>query len=523
MKTRTSLVGLLCAAFLLCVSKAGLAQPQGKVVINEYMPWTSNGCGTTSEFVELLNFGPGPVDIGCYILTTGVYSITIPKNTIIRPGEFYVLAGKDFIPGNCANIDSSASGVHADLNWNSCNCTNVSIPTTGDGLMTDGGSSNTPLVLLDPSLKIIDAVVRNTPTEPTQLITSASMAGACSAKTFNIGTMSPAYEVLGMSAGRGNSFARRVDGDCGWVKDPQQSANATNNRGGATTTDISYSLSMVSPTSCEGAKGSAVIYVLYSNYAAIFPMTYILAQDIDNNGTFDITDKYDTYVDSTPPYIEINNLPVGHFRITVASSKDCYLKTFEFTTIPCDPALLPVKLLSFKNKEIVDKTYRLEWLIENVENVQNIVIEKATGDSSFVLEKIVTNEANKGLQLHSELVSADPLFPYFRLKVIQKGGGFFYSPIVSTKTTSSTEPHSAWPNPATDKINLAVPSMDGAPMVYVIYDMSGRVVGRGKLVVNKGERFAQLKLPAVAPGYYQVTLSGTLQMKQPISFRFVKH
>jgi hypothetical protein len=33
------------------------------------IPWTSNGCGAIAEFVELLNFGPGPVDIGCYIVT----------------------------------------------------------------------------------------------------------------------------------------------------------------------------------------------------------------------------------------------------------------------------------------------------------------------------------------------------------------------------------------------------------------------------------------------------------------------
>jgi len=61
---------------------------QGRVVINEYMPWTLNGCGATSEFVELLNFGPGPVDISCYILTDGDYSITIPQEPFCSPANF---------------------------------------------------------------------------------------------------------------------------------------------------------------------------------------------------------------------------------------------------------------------------------------------------------------------------------------------------------------------------------------------------------------------------------------------------
>src|SRR6476660_1398121 len=103
---------------------------QGRVVINEYMPWTLNGCGTTAEFVELLNFGPGPVDIGCYILTDGDYSVTIPPHTILQPGQFYVLACLDVITAPCANINAT---IHSDLNWTTCGCTSAPIPTTGDG------------------------------------------------------------------------------------------------------------------------------------------------------------------------------------------------------------------------------------------------------------------------------------------------------------------------------------------------------------------------------------------------------
>ncbi|RYY39489.1 MAG: lamin tail domain-containing protein [Chitinophagaceae bacterium] len=74
------------------------AQAYGRVVINEYMPWPSASCGTTSEFIELLNFGPGPTNIGCYILTNGKYSVTIPPNTIIQPGQFFVIAGQGSLP-----------------------------------------------------------------------------------------------------------------------------------------------------------------------------------------------------------------------------------------------------------------------------------------------------------------------------------------------------------------------------------------------------------------------------------------
>src|SRR5438270_8747676 len=134
------------------------------------MPWPANSCGTTAEFVELLNFGPGPVDIGCYVLTDGDFSITIPPHTIVQPGQFYVMAGQDVLPSPCGNIDSD---VHASLNWNTCNCTSGTIPTTGDGLFTDGGMATEQVVLLNPNLKVVDAVVRALPGEPSSTITTA--------------------------------------------------------------------------------------------------------------------------------------------------------------------------------------------------------------------------------------------------------------------------------------------------------------------------------------------------------------
>ena len=137
-----------------------MPQQPGRVVINEYMPWTLNGCGATSEFVELMNFGPGPINIGCYILTDGDFSVTIPPDAILQPGEFYLIAGQDVITAPCANTDST---VHADLNWNTCGCARAPIPTKGEGFFTDGGSANEQVVLLDPALQVVDAVVRGLP------------------------------------------------------------------------------------------------------------------------------------------------------------------------------------------------------------------------------------------------------------------------------------------------------------------------------------------------------------------------
>ncbi|RYF41250.1 MAG: lamin tail domain-containing protein, partial [Cytophagaceae bacterium] len=178
------LYSLLCG-FCLLLANAGHGQSYGRVVINEYMPWPSDACGTTSEFVELMNFGPGPTNIGCYILTNGTYSVTIPAGTVLQPGQYYVIAGQNNLPLNCGNIDSA---VTVNLNWTTCGCTNAAIPTTGDGFMADGGGSNVNLVLFDANMNVVDAVTRSTPTTAAANITSSS--NGCTARTFDLDNLS---------------------------------------------------------------------------------------------------------------------------------------------------------------------------------------------------------------------------------------------------------------------------------------------------------------------------------------------
>jgi hypothetical protein len=308
---------------------------QGRVVINEFMPWTSNTCGgPTAEFVELLNFGPGPVNIGCYILTDGDFSVTIPANTILQPGEFFVISGQNVIAGPCANIDST---ITVDLNWNTCNCTSGVIPGTGDGWFTDGGSANEQVVLLSPTLSIVDAVVRSLPVEPSALITTSTAGGQCASGTFDLDLMAINYETIGESAGRGNSFARRLDGDCGWVKDPQQSANATNNTPGESS-DVDYDFAVINASTCSNT-GTVDVIVNASSYTNIFPLNYTLAFDTDYDYVFELTDQYSNGTDNTPNTLTVSDLIAGNYRLTVGSTLGCNLQTFPFTILSCGTVL----------------------------------------------------------------------------------------------------------------------------------------------------------------------------------------
>lgn len=521
-KRKTIQTFVATLALFLLLTNATFAQTQGRVVINEYMPRTSNSCGVTSEFVELLNFGPGPVNIGCYILTTGVYTVTIPANTILQPGQFYILAGTNVLSGTCGSVSAPAGGVPVNLNWNNCNCTNTPIPSANntEGMMADDGY--TPLVLLDPSLKVIDAVIRGLPGAATGPVTSSSANGQCTSQTFDIGTMNITYEVLGMATGIQNSFARSLDGDCNWLKQPSQSAGETNNRSG-NGTDITYQFDMVNPTVCGDEQGTVSIYVKHSDYSSIFPMTYTLVLDSNKNGVFDFNDQYTSETVYNPPFIEINNLPVGKFNVTVASVKGCYLQTFPFEIFNCNPGTLPAKLTYFKNTSTRNGQHHLEWLLQDVQNLQSLVVEKGTADGKFVTEKIYTNEPGRGDKVFAYTAAASTAFPLYRLRILSKSGQPFYSTVVNTATPSPATAVRVGPNPATDHLDLHLSSLASQKIAFAIYNHNGQVVKRGDLLLKTGENKASIFLHSLLPGTYHLQLSGLAGQAQPFSFRFVKH
>lgn len=477
------------------------------------MPWTLNGCGATAEFVELMNFGPGPINIGCYILTDGDYAVTIPPNTILKPGEFYVIAGQDVIPVPCANIDST---IHADLNWNTCGCTSGAIPTTGDGFFTDGGFATEQVVLLDPNLKVIDAVVRDLPAEPSAPITTSS-AGGCGVKTFNLDTMSIVYEVLGMSTGRGNSFARKLDGDCGWVKDPQQSGNATNNTPGETS-DVSYTLTVVQSMDCDNMHGSIDIFVNVGAYTdPVFPMKYIIAFDADNNGTFDFSDTYTYGSDSTPPSVDITGLPLGRYKITVESVNGCFLRTFDVTILQCNPTL-PAQLVYFKLLKQQGKSLTFEWLIGELNNIQTIQLEKSMDGRSYTRAATLESLSFTGSRLFTQSITDDEDFSYYRLKITDRSGKLSYSPVIRT-VTNNISLQKLGPNPVTDKLLVQLSSTVDTKLPFIVYDLTGKPVIKDVFELHRGENSIGLPVQKLPPGVYQLFSTGP----QPLSLRFVKH
>jgi hypothetical protein len=506
---------LLFSGIFLLVGYFGQAQSYGKVVINEYMPWPSNTCGTTSEFIELLNFGPGPTNIGCYILTNGVYSITIPPNTILQPGEFYIISGQSTLPRNCGNIDSA---VTVNLNWNTCGCTNVTIPATGNGFMTDGGSANVNLVLFDPSLNAVDAVTRTTPVPTVSGITSSSVSGGCTRKSFVLSNMnSIVYETLGMSTGQANSFARKLDGDCEWIKQPQISAHATNNKTSGSLSSLTYQFNIVnSMDMCTDIHGAVNVSVSGSGLSGYFPMNYTLAYDADNNGTFDFADSYTYGNDASIPDTTVSGLTGGRYIITVGSSKGCNLKSFPFTILPCQ-SLLPIKLLDFAHAGTSGKEHTFSWRLSDVDELASIELESSTDGRVYRSERRFDLRPGSPLLFRVNIANSEAT--YFRLRLTGENNRPEYSRVLRTGGSLLVE--GLHPNPAIDNLVLDVYAAIEGPAHYRLLSIDGTTLQQGDLRLRPGSNSVRLNVSSLPRGVYQMMVEGR-KGERPTPLRFVK-
>jgi hypothetical protein len=118
-----------------------------QLVINEILinATTANNDGqnapNTGEWTELLNNGPNALDISCYVMTDGDWSVTFPPGTLLPPFGIITIG----------SIFSQIPSL--DINLASCNCT--SGPSGDIGVFTNG---NEQLVLADNSGQIIDGI-----------------------------------------------------------------------------------------------------------------------------------------------------------------------------------------------------------------------------------------------------------------------------------------------------------------------------------------------------------------------------
>ncbi len=141
------------------VADPNITTASGVILINEVLinadgggADTDNGTG---EFIELFCAGPGPCDIGCYIVGDDDYAIIIPSGTVLQAGDFYVLHGDNISLGNGGPLPVGTQFFNWNDNTNSSNIESLS-GSASVGSLTNGSEQ---VYIWDPTGTVVDGVI----------------------------------------------------------------------------------------------------------------------------------------------------------------------------------------------------------------------------------------------------------------------------------------------------------------------------------------------------------------------------
>jgi hypothetical protein len=164
-------------------------------------------------------------------------------------------------------------------------------------------------------------------------------------------------------------------------------------------------------------------------------------------------------------------------------------------------AILPVKLLSFSGN-ILDKKAILNWTTTAEINASYYELQRSSSGNSFnAITKIAaTGNSNSNLNYqYTDLLGSDPVY-FYRLKMVDKDGGFSLSNIVKL-SSSNNSVFTIFPNPAKAFVFVNLPVLTTDSKIK-ISDMTGRILQT--IVVKKATSQIKLNTGNLPAGTYKV-------------------
>ena len=472
---------------MLCTQMAG----QGKVIINEYLPFQGNNC---NEFIELYNLGPGTQNIGCYTLLSRNFAITIPANTILNPGQIYLISNTNSLTVNCSGANNANTPVN--LNWNNCNSCLTSIsPSVPNDIFGDGGSVGDPIILLNTALISIDGFAPNGYTSGTGQTISVPANNGCTSKNLDSDLYGP-FESISQNTGRDNSFFRATDGNCNWEKDAKMTPGFSNKNG--FTAQINLSLNSI-----IGCNQPFKINIdPSSSLTTGFNYSWTLSQS-PYTSTYQVGTG--TYL---PDEFSINSLPTGDYNLlltpTSNNTNTCNDATLSFS-ISCPT--VPIKLISFAAASSVSNN-KFEITIDADAELKELILESSNNAKSFFKVADIPFENRKGDQKISfELpASADE---FFRIVMIDIFGKRLVSEVIKIKNNNQELDIKVFPNPFQEYISLQHYSRNEDILIACLLSTNGAIIKEENFKLLPGLNNFRMNTSGISKGNYLLSLKKT--------------
>lgn len=181
--------------------------------------------------------------------------------------------------------------------------------------------------------------------------------------------------------------------------------------------------------------------------------------------------------------------------------------------------ILPVELVEFSGR-IFPEFNRLEWKTASERNSAYFEIESSLDGIDFKTIGKVNAIGNSNQTRRYEFVENKPSqISYYRLKQVDLDDAFEYSEVLYLSRIIKEPNLSLSPNPANKFIYLDIEMPNDGQVEIVIYSMTGQLVFRNEMNLEKGIHYKEINLQRYEQGVYFVEMKNKNQITQK---KFVK-
>lgn len=173
---------------------------------------------------------------------------------------------------------------------------------------------------------------------------------------------------------------------------------------------------------------------------------------------------------------------------------------------------LPLELVYFKGS-LQNTSTLLQWKTINENNTSHFIVERSIDGRSFAMIGSVDAAGNStSTSLYSyidnEVTTLASTVIYYRLKMVDIGGEYSYTSIVTIYLADITNNVIISPNPTSGETKVSISSTLNGKAQWKLMDNSGRVVMQNTIHLKKGNNSMTINLRSLADGLYYLSVSG---------------
>lgn len=185
-------------------------------------------------------------------------------------------------------------------------------------------------------------------------------------------------------------------------------------------------------------------------------------------------------------------------------------------------SILPLELTEFKGR-LEKNDAVLSWKTGNEINTEEFVVERSINGNNYFPVGIIISANTHGIHNYSftdpNIVNLGTDIVYYRLKQRDEDSRYTYSRVVSISIASKTDVD-LYPNPAINRINLAVIASRKEKMDYEVFDNAGKIVIQDTREILSGINHLSVDIKKLSAGVYYIKLSSNSISKKS---QFVKY